>query len=279
MEDQLQEDAQQARMMDQIQEDAQQGVLQEGLQGGQQEGQQEGQQGGEQGGGQRVTRRRVTTRRASRLTNDSARPISEQPLPHMDYTAVPSQPLPRGEATASAQAQADQPILRTTAIDEAATAAAVAPASRVQLWEDDSLLARMASAAQGSMLQSLVRSDTASMEEDSIVGQEAGVQLGQVGGAKLCRKRSVVEDCVQPAAKRRRQLPAAVEGSLTMRNTLSGMASAAAADMLVGGRKSMEAAQGEDGVAEGVMPSPFDLVLNTVAKGQQNMRKYDWEHV
>ena len=244
-------------MADQLQEDAQQGGPQEGMQGVQ------------QGVGQRVTRRRVTTRRASRLTNDSARPISEQPLPHMDSTAVPSQPLPRGEATASAQTQADQPILRTTAVDEAATAAAVAPASRVQLWEDDNVLA---SAAQGSMLQSLVRSDTASMEEDSIVGQEAGVQLGQVGGAKVSRKRAAVEDYVQPAAKRW-QLYGSLTGGQSKAESLWTTASATAARVLRGGSNSMETAQGEVGIAEGVMPLPFDSVLNIAAMSQQYCRQ------
>ena len=286
MEDQLQEDAQQARMMDQIQEDAQQGGLQEGLQGGQQEGlqggqqegqqegQQGGEQGGEQGGGQRVTRRRVTTRRASRLSNDSA--TSEQPLPSMDMdfkahpTGLSSQPLPLGEATASAQA--GQPILRTTAVDGAATAAAVGPASRVQQWEDESLMARMANAAESSMLQSLAaRSGTASMGEDSIVGQEAGVQLGHVGSPKLSRKRSAVEDCVQPAAKRQ-QLDGSSTGGQSKKDIEWETASAAAARVLGGGRNSMETAQGEDGVPEGIMPSPFDSVLNT-------LRKDDWEHV
>ena len=294
MEDQLQEDAQQARMMDQIQEDAQQGGLQEGLQGGQQEGlqggqqegQQEGQQGGEQGGGQRVTRRRVTTRRASRLSNDSA--TSEQPLPSMDMdfkahpTGLSSQPLPLGEATASAQA--GQPILRTTAVDGAATAAAVGPASRVQQWEDESLMARMANAAESSMLQSLARSGTASMEEDPIVGQEAGVQLGQVGGAKLSRKRAAVEDYVQPAAKRRQLYGSVTGGGLSKQNGGWETASAAAARVLGGGRNSMEAAQGEVGVAEvgvaeGIMASHYNSVLNTEAKGQLNVRKEYWEHV
>lgn len=287
MADQLQEDAQLARMMDHVQEDAQQGGLQEGLQGGQQEGLQggqheglqEGQQGVQQGLGQRVTRRRVTMRRGDRHSNDSARATSEQPSPHMDSTTHPTalsrQPLALGEVTVSAQAQADQPMLCTTAVDAATTAAAVSPASGMQQLEGGEIL--MASAAQNSMLQSLARFGTASMEEDAIVGQEAGVQLGQVGGAKLSRKRSAVEDYVQPAAKQR-QLDGSLTSGQSKKESVWGMASAAAAKVWGGGRNSMEVAQGEVGVAEGVMASHFNTVLNTAAMSQQYCRK-DEGHV
>lgn len=266
-------------MADQLQEDAlqegQQRGLQEGLQKAQEEGLQEGQQGGEQEGGQRVSRRQVVTRRASRLSNDSARATSEQPMSHMDSAALASQPLPLGEATASAQAQADQPMLSTTAVDEAATAAAVAPASGMQHWEGgNSLLPRMANAAQSSMLQSVASSGAASMEEDSVVGQEAGVQLGQVGGAKLSRKRAAVEDYVQPAAKRR-QLDGSLTGGQSKNESLW---TAASAEVLGGGKNSMEATQGEVGVAKGVMASHFITALNTAAMSQQYCRK-DEGHV
>ena len=221
---------------------------------------------------QRVTRRGVSTRGASKRVTDTARACSEQPLLCTDSMALPSHALPHEEVASSAQAQGDKPMCRATAVDAAASA------SRVQRWEGNSLVGRVANAAHNSMMQPAAQSGfahTANMADDSTLRQGAGVQLGQVGGVKLSRKRSAEGHDVQPAAKRW-QLDGSLTGGVNKMNNLWGIASAARGGGV--GVNSMVATQAELGAAEGGMTMHFDSVLNSAATGQQYMRKDKWAH-
>ena len=211
-------------------------------------------------------RREAGARGTLRGSNDPLRATSEQQL----------LPLPHEEATTSPHAQADQPILRTTAVDAAATAAAAVPISSTQQWEGNSLVGRVLNTAQNSMVQPLAQSGlwhTANMAGDVLyVGQ--GVQLSRVGGAKLSRKRSAEKDDMQPAPKRW-QVDASVDGDAKKRNTLLETANAARDSR--GGRSSMEATQ--IGVLQGGMALHTESALNSAAIGQQYMRMDDWAYV
>ena len=215
---------------------------------------------------QRALRGGVSTRGASKR---AATASSEQPLLCTRFMALPSQPLPHEEVTTSEPAQDEKPMFRTTAAATAAPGAAAASASRMQQWEGDSLVGRVTNAAHNSMLQPAAHfrlAHTGNMADDSTLRQGAGVQLGQVGGARLSRKRLAEENDVQPAAKRW-QLDGSLTSGASKKNNLWGIASAARA--FGGGIDGMEAAQAELGVAEGQMAWSFNSVLSRAAVGQQ----------
>ena len=226
---------------------------------------------------QRVIKRGSSTRGASKRVNDPARASSEQPLLCAHFMALPSQPLPHEEVTTSAHAQDEKLMFRTTAVGTAATAAA--SASRMQRWEGDSLVGRVSNAAHNSMMQPAAHfglAHTGNMADVPLLRQGVGVQLGQVSGIKLSRKRSAEENDVQPAAKRW-QLNGSLTSGASKKNNLWGRASAARG--LGGGSDGMEAAQAELGVAEGGMAWHFNSVLNHAAMGQQYLRKDEWGNV
>ena len=196
-----------------------------------------------EGTSKRVSALRVPRRRS----NDPVTVTTEEPR------GLPSLSLPHEQASGSAQAQAEKPTFRTTAVDRAATAAAAAPTSSLQQWEGNNLVARVPAAARNSMMQAWAQSGLAcKMGDDTAQGSEAGMQLGRVGGSKLSRKRSAEVTEAQPAAKRW-QSKGSVAGGDSKRKSLWEIASAAKG--LQGGSGGMEAAQGkvEIGVAEGNM--------------------------
>ena len=216
----------------------------------------------QQGGQQRAssTRRGAGARGALRGCNDLLRATSEQPLP-------------QEEATSSADAHADEPILRTTAVNASATAAAVGPISSMQQWEGNSLGGAVLNTAQNSMMQLWAQSGLAHtanmMDDDSTVGQD--VQLSRTGGAKLFRTRSAEKHDLQPAPKRW-QVDASVDGGASNKNAL--WETGGAARVSWGGRSSLEATK----IVKGGMASHTEPVLNSAANGQQYMRMDDWGH-
>ena len=222
-------------------------------------------------GEQRAIRTGVSTRGASKRVTDPARAVCEEPLLRTHSKALPSQPLTHEEVTGSALAQDD----KLQAVFGSAASGAAATASRMQRWEGKSLMGSMTNAVHDSMMQPAAQlglTHTANMADDSTLHQGVGVQLGQVGGVKLSRKRSAQENDVQPAAKRWQ-----LDGSLTGgvgKNNLWGIANAARG--LGVGRDSMVAAQAELGVAEGGVAWHHKSVLNSAAMGQQYTRKDEW---
>ena len=226
---------------------------------------------------QRVIKRGVTTRAASKRVTDPARASSEQPLLRTHSMALPSQPLPHEDVTTSAQAQDKRPIFWTTAVGTAATAAAAASASSMQRWEGDNLVGTVTNAAH--VMQPAAHfgpAHTGNMADDSTLRQGAAVQLGQVGGARLSRKRLAEENDVQPAAKRW-QLDGSLTSGVSKKNDMWGIATAARRPG--GGSVDMEAAHVELGVAEAGMAWHFNSVLDGAAMGQHYLRKDEWGHV
>lgn len=196
----------------------------------------------------RSSRRGGNAQEASnRRLPDPLETISEQPLPQRFSNALPTLPLPHEAATTSAHAQADKltNTFRATAVDTAVTAAA-APASRMQRWEGNNLVARVPTAVQNNGMQSWAKPGfayTANRADDPMLGEGASVQLGRLGGAKSSRKRSAETSTTQPAAKRWQieSFPGSVAGGVSKNNGLWETASAAMA--LDGGNSSSEAAQ------------------------------------
>ena len=215
----------------------------------------------QQGGQQRAssTRRGAGARGGLKGCNHLLRATSEQPLP-------------QEEATSSADAQVDQPILRTTAVNASATAAAAGPISSMQQSNGNMLGGAVLNTAQNSMMQLWAESGlthTANMmDDDSALGQD--VQLSRAGGAKLSRKRSAETDDMQPAPKRW-QVDASVDGGASNKNALWETGSAARVSW--GGRSSLEATK----IVNGGMALHTKSVLSA-ANGQQYMRIDDWGH-
>lgn len=215
--------------------------------------QQEGQEGDVQGDVQRVVQggqQKVTGRRRRAGARGAARGVTDTGAATFEE---PSLPVQHEVASTAAQAQSGKPMLSNAAVSAAATATAeatavaAAPASR-RRSEGNSVVARVPSAAQNSMVQPWAQAGVApTLKDDS--GMAQGVQLRRVGGSKVSRKRAAEDDNEEHAAKR---WQGDVVGNASKTPSLG--AGVNAARILEGGRNSMEIEQvdvgmDEDGVA------------------------------
>ncbi len=187
---------------------------------------------------------------------DQARALVHQPLSHDQARAVPNQPSEDGEAVDSVLAQSDRlasMAFRAAAVAEAAPA--VAPAGRMQPWENNNLVARIPVAAQHSKVQPWATSSlpqTTAMPVDSPLTESSDAQLDTFSGS--CKKRSAPDASqAEPAAKRWQieAFPGAAAG--TGAKSINVWDIANAARLSRGGRHNVEGGVEDYEMAEGLM--------------------------